>query len=89
MFNVSDNGKIGIFLVLLGISCFFFGVLMLFDRSLLMIGNLCFIIGLILLIGLIGTIKFFTKKSKRKPSGIFLSGFILILFKLSLIGGIL
>ena len=61
MINVSDNGKIGIFLVLVGISSFFFGIIMFFDRSLLIVGNLCFLIGLVLLIGFFGTIKFFLK----------------------------
>ena len=56
MFSISDGNKIGIILVLAGISAYILGLIMIFDWSLLLIGNLCFILGIISLIGIIGTL---------------------------------
>lgn len=89
MFGFSDNNKIGLFLVLAGVSAYSFGVILLFDRSLLLLGNLCFIMGLISLVGVFGTVSFFTKKGKAKAAMFFFLGFFVLILKFSMIGGAL
>jgi len=64
MFTFADNSKIGIFLVIAGLAFYMTGILFLFDRSFLLLGNLCFLTGIILLIGVIGALSFFTKRGK-------------------------
>ena len=46
-----DSKKIGIGLVVIGLIFYFFGIMFLLDRSLLAIGNISFIMGLVTLIG--------------------------------------
>lgn len=41
------------------------GIMFLFDRALLLISNLSFLIGLYCFVGITGTISFFTKKGKK------------------------
>lgn len=89
MFDISENSKLGFFLVLAGISSYCLAIILLFDRSLLMIANICFLFGMGLLIGLMGMIKFFLSPRKIKASFIFFLGFLIILLKFALIGGIL
>ncbi|KAI9736344.1 MAG: Golgi Transport [Cirrosporium novae-zelandiae] len=68
----------GLFLIL--------GVMMFFDRAMLAMGNILFVIGLTLIIGLQKTALFFARKQKIKGSAAFGGGIILILLKWSLIG---
>lgn len=89
MFGFSDNNKIGFFLVFAGVSAYLFGIIFLFDRSLLLLGNVCFIMGLISLLGVIGTVSFFTKKGKAKAALFFFLGFFVLILKFGLIGGLL
>lgn len=89
MFSINDNNKIGIILVMAGISAYFLGLIFFFDRSLLLIGNLCFLIGIATLIGFFGAISFFTKKGKMKASLFFFLGFFVIIIRFSIIGCIL
>ena len=89
MFGFSDNNKIGLFLVLAGVSAYSFGVILFFDRSLLLLGNLCFIMGLISLVGVLGTVSFFTKKGKARAALFFFLGFFVLILKFAMIGGIL
>jgi len=86
MFNYSDTNKIGIFLVLAGVICYFLSLVLIFDRSLAIIGNLSFIVGIYCLIGFVGTVGFFTKKGKLKGSVFFFGGFLVILMGLAIIG---
>lgn len=88
MFGFTDNNKIGLFLVLAGVSTYLFGIILIFDRSLLLLGNLCFLMGLISLIGVFGTISFFTRKGKAKSAMIFFIGFFLLVLKFGIIGGL-
>ena len=46
-----DNKKIGIGLIILGLSCFVLGVMMFLDRGMLAIGNISFLMGLVALVG--------------------------------------
>lgn len=89
MFSFTDNNKIGLFLVLAGISAYIFGIILFFDRSLLLLGNVCFLMGLISLVGIFGTVSFFTKKGKLKASMIFFVGFFVLIIKFAIIGGLL
>mmetsp|Transcript_9509 Transcript_9509/g.17535 ORF Transcript_9509/g.17535 Transcript_9509/m.17535 type:complete len:124 (+) Transcript_9509:510-881(+) len=59
MFAISDNRKIGTFLLFLGVFFLFLGTLLLFDRKLLAMGNILFIVGFAFLSGLRQTLVFF------------------------------
>ena len=59
-----DNKKIGIGLCLLGMFCLFLGIMLIFDRFLLSIGNVAFLMGLCFLLGLQKTGRFFLRKEK-------------------------
>ena len=84
----SDSNKIGMFLVLTGLSSYLLGLLLLFDRSLLLIGNLCFIVGIFVLVGLLGGLTFFTSKGKLAGSVYFFIGFTAITFKWAFVGAL-
>jgi hypothetical protein len=60
-----------------------------FDSGFLALGNVLFIIGLVLIIGPQRTITFFTRPNKIRGSLCFLIGILLILIKRSFIGFIL
>ena len=61
---LSDNQKIGIGLITMGLGFLMLGCLMLFDRAMLAIGNILFLTGLVALIGVQRTLTLFTKKEK-------------------------
>lgn len=69
-----------------GIFFFFFGIMTFFDSGFLALGNLLFIIGLILIIGPQRTVAFFTRPTKIRGTVAFAVGIILILMKRSFIG---
>jgi len=81
-----QNKKVGLGLLLL--SCFLstLGVLLIFDRTMLIFANICFVGGLYFLIGAKRTISFFKKKGRMKGSVMFFGGFLLILFISSFLG---
>ncbi|KAI1917336.1 Golgi Transport [Ophidiomyces ophidiicola] len=62
------------------------GILMFFDRSLLAMGNILFVIGLPLILGPQKTLAFFTRRQKLLGSVTFALGVILILLRWPLIG---
>ncbi|KAL9586965.1 MAG: hypothetical protein Q9212_000567 [Teloschistes hypoglaucus] len=76
---MSDGLPLGAFF-LLG------GVLMFFDRAMLAMGNILFICGLALMIGLQKTVLFFTRRPKLKGTAAFTSGIVLILLRWPVIG---
>lgn len=67
---------------------FFFGlgVVTLFDSALLAFGNVLFIIGIVLIIGVRKTVYFFARPQKARGSLCFCVGILLILFRHSFIG---
>eukprot|EP01116_Phalansterium_solitarium_P024974 TRINITY_DN9338_c0_g1_i2.p1 TRINITY_DN9338_c0_g1~~TRINITY_DN9338_c0_g1_i2.p1 ORF type:complete len:139 (-),score=5.99 TRINITY_DN9338_c0_g1_i2:156-572(-) len=83
---LDDNQKIGILLTGFGLFFTFFGVLLFFDRGLLAIGNLLFLSGVTLVIGLRKTLRFFFQKRKYKGTGCFLAGIALVLLGWPFIG---
>eukprot|EP00011_Vannellida_sp_DIVA3-517-6-12_P002644 CAMPEP_0114609976 /NCGR_PEP_ID=MMETSP0168-20121206/3361_1 /TAXON_ID=95228 ORGANISM="Vannella sp., Strain DIVA3 517/6/12" /NCGR_SAMPLE_ID=MMETSP0168 /ASSEMBLY_ACC=CAM_ASM_000044 /LENGTH=111 /DNA_ID=CAMNT_0001820901 /DNA_START=271 /DNA_END=606 /DNA_ORIENTATION=- len=59
---------------------------MMFDRALLAFGNLLFLTGVVLVIGLQKTMSFFFQPRKMKGTALFLGGITLVLFKWPIIG---
>ncbi|RHZ69819.1 hypothetical protein CDV55_107748 [Aspergillus turcosus] len=83
---LSDNQKIGVIFCSAGGLFLFGGVLMFFDRSLLAMGNVLFLIGLTLIIGFQRTFAFFSRRQKLKGTAAFAAGILLILFRWPLTG---
>lgn len=86
MIAFTDLQKIGIGLSGFGMFFLFLGILFLFDKGLLAIGNILFITGICLIIGLERTIKFFFGPLKLKGSLFFFGGVIIVLIGWPLIG---
>ncbi|EER28534.1 Golgi Transport [Coccidioides posadasii str. Silveira] len=83
---LSDMQKIGAVFCTAGSLFFFLGILMFFDRSLLAMGNILFVIGLPLILGPQKTLSFFARRQKLLGSVTFALGILLILFRWPLIG---
>ncbi|XP_059618849.1 vesicle transport protein GOT1B [Phlebotomus argentipes] len=86
MFEITDTQKIGVGLAGFGISFLFLGILLLFDKGLLAIGNIFFLSGLACVIGLQRTFRFFFQKHKVKGSIAFFGGIVILLVGYPLIG---
>lgn len=86
MFEITDTQKIGVGLAGFGFTFLFLGVLLLFDKGLLAIGNILFICGLACVIGLERTFRFFFQKHKVKASIAFFGGIIVVLLGWPIIG---
>ncbi|RZF32593.1 hypothetical protein LSTR_LSTR011040 [Laodelphax striatellus] len=86
MIEISDVQKIGVGLAGFGIFFLFLGVLLLFDKGLLAIGNILFIAGLASVIGLERTFRFFFQRHKAKASVAFFGGILVVLFGWPLVG---
>ncbi|XP_018567703.1 vesicle transport protein GOT1B isoform X2 [Anoplophora glabripennis] len=81
MFEVTDTQKIGVGLAGFGIFFLFLGVLLIFDTSLLALGNILFLSGLACVIGRERTFRFFFQRHKVRGSLAFFGGIILVLIK--------
>jgi len=79
MIFLSDQQKIGTFLVAFSIFFSGFGVLMFFDRGLLSVGNLLMIPGVSLLLGVDKTKDFLFQSQKIKGLVCFFGGLLLVL----------
>lgn len=84
--QITDIQKIGVGLAGFGIAFLFLGVLFLFDKGLLAIGNILFISGLAFVIGLERTFRFFFQKHKLKATSFFVGGILIVLFGWPVIG---
>ncbi|KAI6093562.1 Got1/Sft2-like family-domain-containing protein [Hypoxylon rubiginosum] len=62
------------------------GVMLFFDRAMLAMGNILFLIGLTIIIGPQKTLLFFARKQKAKGTAAFFLGLLLILMRWPLIG---
>lgn len=83
MLNLSDNTKVGILLVGLGVAFLCLGVLLFFDAGLLTIGNALLLAGFPFLIGFQKTADFFNPLKRRdRVRGIacFFGGIALVFF---------
>ncbi|CAL1540888.1 unnamed protein product [Lymnaea stagnalis] len=86
MMQVTDFQKIGVGLAGFGIAFLFLGMLLLFDKGLLAIGNILFISGLAFVIGLERTFRFFFQKHKLKATGFFVGGMLIVLLGWPIVG---
>ncbi|XP_061182359.1 vesicle transport protein GOT1B-like [Saccostrea echinata] len=86
MYQVTDFQKIGVGLAGFGIAFLFLGVLFLFDKGLLAIGNILFISGLAFVIGLERTFRFFFQRHKLKATSFFVGGILIVLLGWPVIG---
>eukprot|EP00892_Ulva_mutabilis_P009213 jgi/Ulvmu1/6664/UM003_0302.1 len=86
MINFNDPRTIGVGLSGLGVFFSFIGILLFLDKALMALGNIMFLSGITLTIGIPSTIKFFTKKKHRIGSACFLGGTAFIILGWALIG---
>eukprot|EP00275_Glaucocystis_incrassata_P001635 EC123550.1.p2 GENE.EC123550.1~~EC123550.1.p2 ORF type:complete len:138 (+),score=23.14 EC123550.1:225-638(+) len=86
---LDDYKKIGIGLTGFGMLFMVFGVVFLFDRGMLAMGNLLFLSGVTLVIGAKKTLKFFSARRKIKGSSCFFGGILLVLYGYTFFGIIL
>eukprot|EP00127_Corallochytrium_limacisporum_P002249 Clim_evm37s109 gene=Clim_evmTU37s109 len=78
--NVTDTQKIGIGLTGFGVTFLVLGMLLLFDRGLLAMGNVFFLSGIAFLIGLEKTFRFFFQRRKWRGTAFFIGGMIIVLY---------
>jgi len=87
--GLSDNQKIGLMMTGLGLAFLLLGMLLLFDSGLLAIGNVLFLVGLALLVGVPKFLEFFNPMRKKgKPRGVacFVLGVLLVLWRWPVVG---
>ncbi|KEZ41118.1 hypothetical protein SAPIO_CDS7183 [Scedosporium apiospermum] len=83
---LSDSQKIGVAFCTGGGFFLIGGVMLFFDRAMLAMGNILFLIGLTIIIGPQKTLLFFARKQKLKGTAAFFGGLALILLRWTLIG---
>ncbi|KAF2097209.1 Got1 family protein [Rhizodiscina lignyota] len=83
---LSDSQKIGVAFCSGGGFFLLGGVMLFFDRAMLAMGNILFLLGLTLIIGVQKTIAFFARRQKLRGTAAFLAGILLILFRWPLVG---
>ncbi|PMD25750.1 Golgi transport protein-like protein [Hyaloscypha hepaticicola] len=86
---LSDSQKIGVAFCSGDLPGGFFligGVILFFDRAMLAMGNILFLIGLTIIIGPQKTALFFARRQKLKGTAAFFGGLFLILMRWALIG---
>lgn len=89
MISLTDSQKIGMGLTGFGVFFLFFGMILFFDKALLAIGNILFVVGLAFVIGLERTFRFFFQRHKLKASGFFLGGVLIVLIGWPIVGVLL
>merc|ERR1711997_779326 len=89
MIEITDFQKIGVGLAGFGVAFLFLGMLLLFDKGLLAVGNILFLSGLAFVIGLERTFRFFFQYHKIKGSTAFFGGIFVVLFGYPLVGMII
>ncbi|KAK4440443.1 Vesicle transport protein GOT1 [Sesamum alatum] len=88
-FEMNDRKKIGLGLTGFGVFFSFLGIIFLFDKGLIAIGNILFLSGVTLTIGLKSSMQFFMKPSNFKGTVSFGLGFILVIIGWPIIGMII
>ncbi|KAL2267578.1 hypothetical protein VTJ83DRAFT_4855 [Remersonia thermophila] len=83
---LSDSQKIGVAFCSGGGFFLVGGVVLFFDRAMLAMGNILFLIGLTIIIGPQKTALFFARRQKLKGTAAFFAGLALILLRWPLIG---
>ncbi|XP_078155259.1 vesicle transport protein GOT1-like [Carex rostrata] len=87
--EMNDMKKIGLGLTGFGVFFSFLGIIFLFDKGFLAMGNILFISGLMMTIGLKSTMQFFMKPKNYKGTISFGIGFLMVLIGWPVIGMIL
>ncbi|KAL6979821.1 Golgi Transport [Sarracenia purpurea var. burkii] len=88
-FEMDDRKKIGLGLTAFGILFSFLGIIFFFDKGLLAMGNILFLSGVTLTIGLKSSMQFFMKRSNFKGTISFGSGFFFVVIGWPILGMIL
>jgi len=83
---LSDQQKIGAFLIAFSLFFTTFGVLLFFDKGLLSVGNLLVLPGVVLILGLQRTKDFLFQQKKILGLVCFFGGLVLVLFGWGIIG---
>ncbi|SMQ47658.1 unnamed protein product [Zymoseptoria tritici ST99CH_1A5] len=83
---LSDQQKFGVAFCTGGTAFLLLGLILLFDRSLLAMGNILFLIGITLLLGPYRTLAFFSRRQKWRGTLAFWTGVSLILLRWPLVG---
>ena len=83
---ISDNTKIGTGLLFLGCIFLFLGVLFFFDSAMLALGDILFLIGLTLTIGISRTIRFFSRPDRMRGIVAFFGGIVLVFLRWPIFG---
>ncbi|KAJ1678398.1 Golgi Transport, partial [Spiromyces aspiralis] len=78
---VEQSNTIGVGLTAFGVALTFLGVILFFDAGLIAIGNILFLSGVALIIGVQKTVVFFARRDKLKGSLCFFAGFLLVFFR--------
>lgn len=86
MFQFNDNRKIGAGLTGFGSFFLLLGIILFFDKALLALGNILFLSGITLLIGIKKTFLFFRRPQKIRGTICFLGGIIIVLVGWPVIG---
>ncbi|KAI9472617.1 Golgi Transport [Coemansia sp. RSA 990] len=83
---LSDSQKFGVGMTAFGLALIGLGVILLFDAGLIAIGNILFLAGMSMIIGVQKTVFFFTRRDKLRGSVAFFAGFALVLIKWPIVG---
>ncbi|CAF4707405.1 unnamed protein product [Rotaria socialis] len=82
----TDHDEIGLGLSIFGVGFIFLGMIFLFDKGLLAVGNILFLAGLSMIIGFERTLRFFFQRNKIKATLLFFGGISIVLFGYPLVG---
>uniref|UniRef100_A0A7N0UWV6 Vesicle transport protein GOT1B n=1 Tax=Kalanchoe fedtschenkoi TaxID=63787 RepID=A0A7N0UWV6_KALFE len=85
-FEMNDRKKIGLGLTGFGIFFSFLGIVLLFDKGLIAMGNILFFSGVAITIGLKSTLQFFMKRQNFKGTVAFGAGFFFVIIGWPVIG---
>ncbi|QEU58648.1 Got1 [Kluyveromyces lactis] len=86
---LSESQQFGAVFTFGGCLFFLFGIFTFFDRALLAVGNILFLLGVLLMIGPHKTLKFFTRPTKRRGTLFLVFGIFMILCKWTFLGFII
>ena len=88
-FGISDNAQIGTAMLTVGVGLISLGVVLFFNTELLAVGNILFIAGLTIMMGMQRTLRFFHKKFKEmgiRGIACFFGGVALVMTRRPILG---